>query len=281
MNELGRSLRGRRLAEDHLQRHVDRALEADAGLPEALAERAIKLFFFDRDWAGAQREWDRALKSPRGVLQAELYSPYVLQLWALQRNDDALRFAKAARSIDPLSPMLAMREADVLAAVGDPAAAIERYGPIIDSVDDPKSAGAALAGLAQVQRMQGRYSEAINAWRRALVEVEDETLAAILARAHGDDGCRAIDRYLARLELDDLSERERNNLYVSPLDRARAHARLEEREQAFKFLADAFIHHAPGLVFLNVDRAWDNIRHDRRFETAVRNVGLPQNGQRG
>ena len=257
--------------------HVDRALEQDPQLPDARAERAIELFFYKRDWAGAQREWDLVLQSPRGGLQGELLSPYVLQHWALGRNDDALRFAQSARRVDPLSPMLAMREADMLAAVGDLSSAAERYTALIDAAPDPR----AHMGLAQVRRRQGRFDDAIGALRRAFAEAEDEALASLLANARGSDGCRAIDRYLAARELEDLAGRAASKQYVSPLDLARVHARLEEPDKAFGFLDDAFDHQAPGLVFLNVDPAWDNIRRDRRFGTAIRRVGFPHTGQRG
>jgi eukaryotic-like serine/threonine-protein kinase len=258
-------------------RHVDRALALDGQLPEAHAERGVELFFYERDWAGAQREWDIALQSPR-ELQGELLSPYVLQHWALGRNADALRFAQTAREVDPLSPMLAMREADMLAAVGDSSSAVERYTALIQSVPDP---AALLIGLAQVRRLQRRFDDAISELRRAFAEVDDGPLATLLATARGNEGCRAIDRYLARGELEALSERAASKQYVSPLSLARVHARLEDPDKAFTFLADAFEHRAAGLVFLNVDPAWDNIRRDRRFGTAIRRVGFPQTGQRG
>jgi hypothetical protein len=63
-------------------------------------------------------------------------------------------------------------------------------------------------------------------------------------------------------------------LYVSPLDLARAHARLGEKERAFSYFDASFDERAAALVFLNVDRAWDDIRGDPRFGAAVRRVGL-------
>jgi serine/threonine-protein kinase len=259
--------------------HVERALNLDPDLPDAHAERAIELFFYRRDWARAQHEWDIALQSRRGELQGELLSAYVLQLWALGRFKEALHFAQAARSVDPLSPYLAVREADMLAATGDVSSAVKRYKAVIDSASGHPVA--AHLGLAQLERSQHRFDDAIQSFRTAFAETDDEELTKILAVARGEDGCRAIDRYLARYELAALSARESAGQYVSPLGLARAHARLAATEQAFKFLNTAFEEHAAGLVFLNVDPAWDNIRHDRLFDATVRRVGLPQTGQRG
>jgi eukaryotic-like serine/threonine-protein kinase len=107
--------------------HVDRALEQDPDLPDAHAERATMAFFFGWDWRKAQDEWDIALQSRRAnELQGELLTSYVLQQWALGRDEQALALARAARVIDPLSPMLAVREADVLAAMGKLSDAEER-----------------------------------------------------------------------------------------------------------------------------------------------------------
>ena len=43
----------------------------------------------------------------------------------------------------------------------------------------------------------------------------------------------------------------------------------------FEYLDEAFVDRSPGLVFLNVDRAWDDVRDDPRFEDAVRRMALP------
>jgi len=77
-----------------------------------------------------------------------------------------------------------------------------------------------------------------------------------------------------RLELRTLQRRARK-AYASPFDFARAYAQLDDPERAFGYLGEALAEHSPGLVFLNVDRAWDAIRADPRFAAAVKQVGLP------
>ena len=258
--------------------YVDRALEQDPGLPDAHAERAAEAFFFRRDWAEAQREWDQALQSRRSEVQGELLTAYVLQQWALGRNDVALKFARAAHLVDPLSPMLAVREADVLAAMGDLSSAADRYIRIIENVS--ADTRAAYSGLAHVRQRQARFDDAIEAWRLVFMDADDE-LRTVVAAARGRDGCGAIERYLAMRELEGLADRSASGDYVSPLDEARAHARLRHDDEAFACLETAFTHTSAGLVFLNVDPAWDNLRHDRRFDNAVRRVGLVQHDQRG
>ena len=65
------------------------------------------------------------------------------------------------------------------------------------------------------------------------------------------------------------------NLHVNRNTVARAYAQLGDSDKAFDYMNQALDEHSPGLVLLNVDRAWDQIRADPRFKAAVRRVGLP------
>ena len=252
--------------------YVTRALDADPALPDAHAERATEAFFYKWDWATAQQEWNEALKSPRSDVQAELKTSYALQQWALGRSDEALRFARSARSTDPLSPMLAVREADFLAATKRFDGAVDRYKKVIhDRPDDP----AAYFGLAEVHRSQGRIDDALDMFRRAFEVAGDDNVSGTVASLHGPAGLRELDRTLADRELADLTERAQSGAYVSPLDMARAYARLGKTEMTFTYLEQAFTHRSAGLVFLKVDRSWDDVRSDTRFSKAIQAVGLP------
>jgi serine/threonine-protein kinase len=253
----------------HSHAYVTRALAADPMLPDAHAERATEAFFYKWDWATAQQEWDEALKSPRNV-QAELLTSYALQQWALGRNDEALRSARAARSADRLSPMLAVREADVLATSGRFDAAADLYSK---AIHDQPDATAAYFGLAEVHRSQGRIDDALDSFRRGF-EAAGSDASHTLASLHGRAGLRELDRILAEGALASLMERVQAGKYASPLDWARAYARLGRTEMTFFHLEEAFTHRSAGLVLLKVDRAWDTVRSDPHFGAAVRRVGL-------
>ena len=97
-----------------------------------------------------------------------------------------------------------------------------------------------------------------------------------MAAAVGQEGYLRIERTaVERLELRTLERRRARRAYASPIDFARAYAQLGEKDSAFDYLDEALAERSPGLVFLKVDRAWDSIRSDRRFEAAIRHVGLP------
>ncbi len=256
-------------------RNIRRALEIDPAMPEAHAERASSWFFFDHDWEAAEREWNRALEAHASPALPDLLSGAALKLWALGRADEALALARRARTLDPLTPALAAQEADLLLHVGRLDAAARIYSDVLSRV--PGNAEAWF-GLAETRRAQGDYDQAIAALQRGHGAASDGSAGArspLFQRAHGASGYRELERAAVRLELEQAEAYLARGGYVSPLDLARGYARLADAERAFVFLDLAFEENAPGLVFLNVDRAWDALRGDDRLAAAARAVGLP------
>jgi tetratricopeptide (TPR) repeat protein len=161
-------------------------------------------------------------------------------------------------------------EADFLFYSGQLDAAVALFQTIIR--DEPIAT--AWLGLAEVLHAQGRFDEAVAARRRGHEANGDDFMRNTLETARGAKGYRQIERTAAGHELAGLRSLPKTE-YTSPLDFARAHARLGETEQAFSYFDAAFADRAPGLVFLKADRVWDAMRGDPRFVAAVRRVGLP------
>jgi len=253
------------------EQYVARALAAMPDLPDAHAEAAATAFFYRWDWREAERHWANALKL-RSEVQSEWLTAYAFQKWAAGQPQSALEFARAAREVDPLSSQAAMKEADLLAAVGRVDDALVAYERIIrDMPEDPR----AYFGLAEARRKQGKFEQAITARRQAHVLSGDESLDDLFESAHGADGYRNIVHAAARAEIEGLAIREAVGGYVSPLDRARAFAQLGDATQAFEQLTLAIDTRAPGVMLLKVDPVWDELRRDARFIAAAARVGLP------
>jgi serine/threonine-protein kinase len=257
---------------------VDRCLDRVAALNPRLADltfgRAEKRFYADWDWAGADRGWRAAESAPDRDIQPELLASHALAAWALGHFDQALGLIGRARLIDPLTPMFVLHEASYLLYAGRAEEAAARCLSVVNTHPD---GAIAYFTLAEVRRAQGRFDEAIDARRKAhaLRDDADDELDAALSGAVGKDGYRRIERTaVERLELRTLERRARK-AYASPIDFARAYAQLGENDRAFEYLDQALAERSPGLVFLNVDRAWEATRSDRRFAAAVRRVGLP------
>jgi serine/threonine protein kinase/TolB-like protein len=252
-------------------RYTRQALEIDPNLPEAHALVHSLEFYFNWDWTAAERERRILTQLPAGELEPGYLRSFALERWALGRPDEALQLARRARERDPLSPLLTMIVGDYLIQAGQLEEAVNLYER--SSRQDPSDPNPYF-GLAEARYRQGRFDEAIQAKRLAHAAAGNHELDEVLAAARGEEGYQQIERAWVQLQLEALKARAVSD-FVSPLDFARAHAQLGEREEAFHYLDAAFADRSPGLVFLKVDRAWDGIRDDERFMAAVRRVGLP------
>jgi tetratricopeptide (TPR) repeat protein len=121
--------------------------------------------------------------------------------------------------------------------------------------------------MAEARRRQGRVAEAVAALRRAFALPESGEVAD--AQEY-----QRLERMAAMAELEALDARRAAGLYVSPLDPARAWARLGQFDRAFSYFDAAFVERAPDLVFLKVDRVWEPVRADSRLVAAIKRVGL-------
>jgi serine/threonine-protein kinase len=258
---------------------VDRCLVRASTLNPRLTDlsfgRAMKQFFSERNWAGADRTWQIAESAPDRDIQPELLFTHALACWALGDTRQALRLVRRARLVDPLSPMFILGEASYLYYAGQADEAAARCLTVINT--HPDLSAEAYFRLAEVRRAQQRYDDAIAARRKAhaLRGDSDDELDAALADATGKDGYARIEATaVRRLELRTLERRVRR-AYASPLDFARAYAQLNDADRTFEYLGQALEEGSPGLVFLNVDRAWDSVRGDQRFAASIRQVRLP------
>ena len=258
---------------------VDRCLAQAAAINPRLANlgflRAAKSFFSDWNWAGAGSTWQAAESAPDRDIQPEQLSTHAQAAWALGDVPQALRLIQRARGIDPLSEMFLVHESRYLLDAKQTEKAAANCMSVIKTHPEES---AAYFMLAEVRNEQGRFAEAIAARRKAyaLEDESDDELDAVLSSAVGQEGYRRIERSaVERLELRTLERRKERRAYASPLDFARAYAQLGENDRAFEYLDQALTERSPGLVFLNVDRAWAAIRPDARFAAAVRRVGLP------
>ena len=145
-------------------RNVQHALDRDADLPDAHAAAASIAFFFEWDWARADREWTLALGARGGDLDPTFLMACALQQWAVGRLGAARDLVHRARLMDPLSPAFVVKEADFLVQAERLDEAGGLYAKAIrDAPDDPR----AYFGLAEARDRQGRFDDAIDARRRA------------------------------------------------------------------------------------------------------------------
>jgi tetratricopeptide (TPR) repeat protein len=251
--------------------YAQQALLLDPGLLIVHFDLGSEAFFNQWNWTLAEQEYAvgfRSAPSAPGLMA------YAIERWALGHSEDALRLIREARRHDPIGIGWRLKEADILLQMRQSEAGANVYDAIIhDAPQDPR----AYFGLAELRKQQGNFDDAVKQLRAGYnaIRENDPSLLKVLQSAAGEAGCKQIERMSAEMELQALEDRAASNHYVSPLDFARAHSRLGRKEEALGYLESAFADRSPGLVFLNVDHAWDAIRDDSRFARAVRKIGLP------
>jgi tetratricopeptide (TPR) repeat protein len=83
---------------------AQKAVELNSALPEARLALAMTKLYNDRDFSGAEREFQRAVEIDPG--NAEVHFYYAHFLAAMGRAEDSIAAAQRAQALDPFSPLI-------------------------------------------------------------------------------------------------------------------------------------------------------------------------------
>jgi len=258
-----RDPRDRRL---QARRWAEKALKLDDALAQAHTALA-RVTQQEWDWAGAEREYRRAIElNPSYPLARIWYAQY---LCAFQRFEEAAAQAKRAQQLDPVSPFVNTWAGAVYLYAGR---AEEAMASMQKALELDSSYSDARLVLARAYLTQGMYPQAIAELQKALVISEREplvlgALANVYARAGQREEALKLLAELKRIEAEERG-------YVSRFGIIWAYAGLD-KEQAFAWLEKAAEERRDRIVWLNVDVLLEPLRSDPRFLDLVRRVGLP------
>lgn len=253
-------------ARDQAKKAVLKALELDENLGEAHASLGFFRFLYDWDFAGAEREFERALTlSPN---YAEAHHWYAIYLANVGRHQEADREARRAVELDPLSLLMNMTPALNFYLARQYDRAREQLQRVIDM--EPNFV-AARAVLGNVLVQKALYEEAMAEYQKVLemtkgVATVEPSVKAIIAHGYA--------RWGKRNDAVSLLEEVTAAGTASPYSIAGIHAALGETNSAFEWLEKAYLQHDLQLVSLIADPSLDGVRSDPRFGELVRRVGL-------
>lgn len=245
---------------------AEQALELDADLADAHATLGLYLLHFEKDFTGAEREFQRALQL--APANAQVHHDYSHYLVAAGRSAESAAASVRAAELDPNNSMLQACAGWHRFADGHYTAAIEGAQKALMMMPNmfwPE----VILGWGHQQT--GNMNAAITTLRAAVAHSNERSLAqAALAHALAQDGKR--EEALALLR---KLERPAPENYVSPYDVAVVHAGLGQIDEAFKWLNRAYDEHAAFLVFVGWDPRFSRLRKDVRYTELARRIGLP------
>ena len=220
----------------------------------------------DWDWAGAEREFQRAISlDPRCATSHHWYAMSCLSPQG--RLAEALDEMILAQALDPVSSIVARDLAVIHFYRRDFETALEQCDHTIEL--NPHFAPAYwILGVIQEQRKD--FDESAAAFQRA-VHLSPQT-----PRMHG-----ALGRTFAlsggktqALEVLKKLETYAGERYVSPLEFAWIQFALGETDLGFRWMQKALEDRSFDLISIKVDPRFDALKDDPRFETIARRMGV-------
>ena len=243
-----------------------KAIEIDESLAEAHSALGMIIMWYDRDWNEAERQSKRALELNPSSSDAHLVYAHLLSI--IGKHAEALSEAKRASELDPVNLRTNALEAEFLINAGQPDEALARCQRVFE-LDSNFWFAHVWASSAYIDK--GMFDEAIAEARKA--RELSPTVShpySFLGYALAKSGKRAEARALLEELLKLSAER-----YVPPYYVAMIYDGLDQRDEAIAWLERAYEQRDLRMVFLKVERKWDNLRDDPRFQDLSRRVGLP------
>jgi TolB-like protein/tetratricopeptide (TPR) repeat protein len=243
-----------------------KALELDDSLVEVRVNLGNILFCCDWDWAGAEREFRRAIELHPSSADAHLF--YADFLISMGRNDEAAIEARRALELDPFSFFIQGFFGWHLVYLGRCDDAIAHLQETLQMETDFSSAHLGLWGA---YYRKGMREEALAAARRFFAVLGDGEVAEALRRGESASGYEGAMR-LAALEL----EKRAAATHVPAVRIARLWAHAGDGDRALEWLEKAYAWRESPLVHLTVGWDWDNLRGDPRFQSLLHRMKFPE-----
>ena len=242
-----------------------KSVSLDPSSAEAQASLGYILMSAERDWAGAGRALETALRlNPNYATANHWYGDY---LAAQGRVDESIAFYERAARMDPLSATIGF-------SLGWLYMAQRRFDAAVAQLEkaselDPSLIDARLH-LARTRLFQGQNAVAIAALED-IVRLSGRRAMhlAFLGHAYAVSGRRAE----ALRILEELNVRRRET-YVSPLSFAIIYIGLGQFDSAFHWLELARQADDPWLTENNFDLVFDPVRDDARWRTLRKEMGF-------
>jgi TolB-like protein/Tfp pilus assembly protein PilF len=250
----------------HAKQAALQALACDTSWAEPHTSLAYVKFYYEWDWAGAERAFQHAIAlNPHYATAHHWYSVY---LTAMERPEAARREIQCAHALDPLSLI-------INTDIGFECYYAHQYDQAIaqlqTTLEMNRQFPLAHLWLGRAYQQQGRYAEALAAFREASRGLgEWPVTIAAMGYVYGVSG-QTTEAHRVLAQLHQLTQHR----YVTAYGVALVYAGLGEHDHAFAWLQKALEERTHWLVWLKLDSRWDSLCADPRFVDLLRRIGLP------
>jgi serine/threonine protein kinase/Tfp pilus assembly protein PilF len=242
---------------------AEKALEINSSLADAHATiGAVKAFYY-WDWVAGEKEFKKAIRLNPSYTTALHY--YGIYLTVHGRFKEAIAELNQAHQLDPLSRSIEMTSIMPYYYGRQFEQTIKKCLKLIETEPDFYAARG-LLGRSYLQI--GEISKAIRNFEQEAKL--NPSQSGYLGNAYAIAGKTNEARKL----LDDMIKRREKGEYIRPDLIAVIFVGLGDKDQAFKWLEEAYHERIEELILINVDPIYDSIRSDERFIALLKNMGL-------
>ncbi|MCJ7578615.1 MAG: tetratricopeptide repeat protein, partial [candidate division Zixibacteria bacterium] len=242
-----------------------KALSLDKTLADAYLLIAEVKAVYEWDWKGAEEYYKRAIElNPN---HATAHAWYAMYLLAMKRLDEALREAKHAKELDPLSFDINWMMSYVFLYTGQYDSAITLAKEVL-KLDSTFVLAYNILGESYL--LKKMYNEAIPQFRKSIALGFRYSLSS-LAHAYAETGKETE----AQKILNDLLE-ESKRRYVDPFDFAVVYFALGEQDKAIEYLEKAYEYRSVMLPYIRTFPEWEDYSKDPRVVALLKKMGLEE-----
>lgn len=256
-----------KIAYPKAKEYAQKAFDLDDSLTENLISIALVQLFFDWDWDGSGKSFERAFTMCEA--SANLHYTYSLYLTALGKTHEALVEMEKAHKLDPLSLPINGALADAYFLNGRIDDAINHNFKILELDHNFRTS---LYSLGFLYLHKGETDNAFKYLHQAQEKTGDKRKGITpLGYAYAVTGQR--EKALECIKL--LEEREVLEETSSlSMDFAVIYGGLKDFDKVFYYLEKAFDERMGGLIWLAVHPNWKIIRNDPRMLNIISRMGL-------
>jgi serine/threonine-protein kinase len=242
-----------------------KAIELDETLAEAHTSLGWVTFIYDWDWAGAAREFNRAIQLNPRYSTARQWHAWLLI--AMGRFEEALAEGRAAIDLDPASVSIRRSLGWLQYYARRNEAALDNLRRAL-AMDPTAEETHRLLGLVYME--QGMHDEAAASFKEALTLSRNKALAFA---GLGQVAARRGRLEEAEAVLKEMHDRARSG-YVSPVALTNLYTALGDADAAFDWLERAYRERRGWLAYLKVEPTLDPLRRDPRFQGLLEQMRL-------